>query len=144
MESLSSRRSLLDRFHAQLEEGETSDRGFGLWVGAAFVALALLPLVRHHASRPWMWILGSAILIAAAAFPKILRMPKRAWLFLGFLLGQVVNPIVLGVLFFFVIAPAGWLMRRFGSDPMRRRFDRGLSSYWQMRTEPPSDMNDQF
>jgi len=144
MESQAPRGSLLDRFHTQLEEGETSDRGFGLWVGTAFVALGILPLVRHHASRPWMWILGSAILVAAAAFPKILRMPKRAWLFLGFLLGQIVNPIVLGVLFFAVITPAGWLMRLLGSDPMRRRFDQALSSYWQIRTEPPSDMNDQF
>lgn len=144
MDSPPSGLGLLGRFHAQLDEGETSDCTFGLVVGTAFVALGLLPLIRHHSARTWMWSLGLAILIAAAASPQILRMPKRAWLFLGFLLGQIVNPIVLGVLFFLVITPAGWLMRLFGSDPMRRRFDQGMSTYWQIRAEPASDMNDQF
>jgi hypothetical protein len=41
-----------------------------------------------------------------------------------------VSHLLLGLLFFGLIAPAGILMRAFGSDPMQRRFDAGQSTYW--------------
>lgn len=144
MEWSRSDHGLLTRFHAQLAEGETSDRSFGLFSGAAFLAFGLLPLIRNHSSKPLMWIPGAALLVAGVACPGILRMPKRAWLFLGFLLGLAINPIVLGVVFATAITPAGWLMRRFGLDPLRLRTEETLPTYWLARTGPASGMNDQF
>ena len=88
--------------------------------------------------------LAGALLLLAFVAPSLLRQPKRAWLFLGFLLGMVVNPIVLGFLFFVVITPAALIMRLFGRDAMRLRGDRDASTYWQIRSDPPSDMTEQF
>jgi hypothetical protein len=136
--------SLWSRFQTQLSEGESSDRSFGLLVGWAFVLLGVLPAVRHHSVRLWMVILGGILLALAVVFPRSLREIKRAWLFFGFLLGLVVNPIVLGILFYGVITPFGWLMRRFGRDALRLRSNPALKTYWRARTEPPSAMDDQF
>ena len=91
-----------------------------------------------------MVVLGGALLVLAAALPRSLREIKRVWLFFGFLIGLVVSPIVLGILFYGVIAPLGLLMRLFGRDSLRLRPDPAGASYWRERTEPPSSMGEQF
>jgi len=138
------RGSLWSRFSAQLSEGETSDRTFGLAVGGVLLLLGLLPAIRRGGPRLWMVVLACLLLLLAAALPRSLRGIKRAWLFLGFLIGLVVNPIVLGILFYGVITPLALLMRLFGRDPLRLRPNPALATYWRQRTEPPSSMVEQF
>jgi hypothetical protein len=123
---------------------ETSDRTFGLVAGAALVILELVRYLRGRDLQSWVIVLAGLLVLLAAVRPRLLRGPKRGWLFLGLLLGRVVNPIVLAVLFFAVITPAGWLMRFFGGDPMRIRNTEDVSTYWIQRTEPASNMQDQF
>jgi hypothetical protein len=135
--------SVMSRFRAQLAEGETSDRTFGLAVGATLLALSFVPLIRHHPPRIWMAVVGIVLGVLGAVAPKVLHAIKRGWLFLGFLLGLVVSPITLGILFYAVITPCGFLMRWFGGDPLRLRLSM-LPSYWRERTEPLSSMQDQF
>jgi hypothetical protein len=59
--------------------------------------------------------------LAALAAPKLLAPLNRAWSALGALLHAVVNPLVLGVLFYLVFTPFGWVLRRMGKDFLRLR-----------------------
>ncbi len=136
--------NLMSRFHAQLAEGETSDRSFGLTVGPIFLALSFLPMLRHH--RPpvwWMVAVGALLTVTGAIAPRALRRIKRGWLFLGFVMGLVVNPVVLGILFYAVFTPCGLLMRLFGGDPLRLQ-PSPQASYWRERSGPISTMKEQF
>lgn len=54
---------------------------------------------------------------------------NRAWYQLGVLLGRIVNPVVLGLLFFLLITPVAILGRMFGRDPLRLK-RRNIESYW--------------
>jgi hypothetical protein len=134
---------LLSRFRSQLAEGETSDRAFGLTVGAIFMALSIIPVIRHRPAVLWMVILGALLLAVGIAAPAALHKFKRAWLFLGFVMGLVVSPVVLGALFYLVITPCGFLMRLCGGDPLRLRRS-GQQSYWREHSAPISTMKDQF
>lgn len=136
--------SLWARFQVQLGEGEASDRSFGLLVGGACLLLGLVPAIGHGGVRLWMVVLGGVLLMLAAALPRSLREIKRAWLFFGFLIGLVVSPIVLAIVFYGVITPLGLLMRLFGRDALRLRSNPALATYWRERTEPPSSMTEQF
>ena len=137
-------RELIRRFQSHLAESEASDRSFGLWLGAILLAIGLLPLWKGDAVRWWAVAIAGVLAALALVAPRSLQRPKRAWLFLGFLLGLIVNPIVLGILFFVVITPAGMLMRWFGRDPLWLQAKPDLATYWRTRSGPPSDMNDQF
>jgi hypothetical protein len=135
---------LLQRFQAQLAEGEASDRTFGVSVGAVLLALGLVPVLKDH--RPpgfWMLVIGALLLVTGVIAPGALRHLKRGWLFLGFLIGLAVSPVALGVLFYLVITPCGWLMRLFGGDPLRLR-PTTQHSYWRERSAPVSTMHDPF
>jgi hypothetical protein len=69
------------------------------------------------------------------------------WTRLGVLLGKVVSPIALGILFYAVLTPVALILRLTGQDPLRLRPDRGGDSYWITRKPPgppPDSMGNQF
>ena len=68
--------------------------------------------------------------------PRWLAPLNRLWLKFGELLHRITSPIILGIMFFGVITPVGWLMRRTGKDLLRMKFDREAPSYW-IKREPP-------
>lgn len=127
-------------------EGST-DRVFGLVMAAAFAVVAAWPLMFGGGLRWWSVAIAAAFAAAALVFPSSLSGLNRLWMKLGLLLGKVVSPIALGILFYGVLAPMGLLLRIFGKDPLRLKFDRSTESYWQPRTPPgppPDSMTNQF
>ena len=112
-------------------------------MGALLLALSFAPELRHRPPVVWMAVLGAPLVGLGAVAPRVLRPVKRAWLFLGFAIGLVVNPVVLGVLFYAVITPWGLLMRLFGGDPLRLK-PTTEESCWRGRSTPASSMTDQF
>jgi len=138
--------TLISQFREQLAENESSDRNFGIVISSCMLIIGLLPILRRgpSATRWWAVAIAAALLLIAVIAPSILRQPKRAWLFLGFVLGLVVNPLVMGIFFFLVVTPAGLLMRLAGRDPLQLRPHPQLTTYWRPRIDPISNMKDQF
>jgi hypothetical protein len=125
----------------------SSNRTFGLVFAGFFLLVALLPLLRGHAVRLWALPLSALFLVTALAVPKVLAPLNRAWSTLGTLLHAVVNPLVLGILFYLVFTPFGWVLRRMGKDFLRSRTAPGAQTYWIVRQPPgppPESMSRQF
>lgn len=125
----------------------SSDRSFGLVMGAAFAILALWPLASGGLVRMWSAYVAIAFAILAVLRPAVLHGANRLWARLGLLMGVVVSPVVLGVLFYLVFAPMGLAMRAFGKDPLRLALDRDATTYWIEREPPgpqPGSLSDQF
>lgn len=88
-----------------------------------------------------------AFALIAVLIPKLLGKPNQAWTRFGVLLGKVVSPIALGMLFYCVLAPMGALMRLTGKDPLRLKYDADAETYWIPREPPgppPGSMTNQF
>jgi len=125
----------------------SSNRGFGLVMAGAFLLISILPL--FHGETPRWWASGIAVVLALVAMvkPVLLSGLNRLWGKLGGLLSKVVSPVVLGVLFYCVLTPAGAMMRWTGKDPLRLERDPGMKSYWIPREPPgppPDSMTNQF
>jgi hypothetical protein len=124
-----------------------SDRSFGLVFTAFFTLVALLPILHHRKPHAWALIVAGIILLVTLVRPSLLQLPNRLWTQLGLLLSKVVNPIVMGVLFYGVVTPIAVIRRLSGSDSMKLRFDPQAPSYWQERKPPgpaPETMAKQF
>jgi Saxitoxin biosynthesis operon protein SxtJ len=125
----------------------SSNRTFGIVFAVFFALIAVLPMLRGHAVRRWALPVSALFLWAALAAPKLLSPLNRAWTGLGSLLHAVVNPLVLGILFYLVFTPFGWVLRRMGKDFLRLRPAPGAPSYWIPRQPPgprPESMSRQF
>lgn len=103
-------------------------------------------MVRHGAPiRLWAAVAAGVMLLLALAAPKVLEPANRLWMKLGLLLGRIVNPIILSLMFFLVFTPIALLLRLFGRDLLRFRGDTQASSYWITRTPvEASTMKNQF
>jgi predicted membrane metal-binding protein len=124
-----------------------SDRGFGLVFAGFFGIVTAISLWRHGTTWHWALPLAAAFLLAALIYPKILAPLNRLWLKFGLLLYKVMNPLILGLLFFVTIMPIGLVMRAFGKDFLQLKLDRNAKSYWIERTPPgppPQSMKNQF
>ena len=129
------------------EVKESSDRSFGVVFAAVFALIGLWPLLGGGGARWWALATAVAFAVVALAAPRLLRLPNALWQKLGRALNRVVSPLVIGLVFFTAVVPTGLMMRLFGKDPLRLRFDREATSYWIERRPPgpPGDtMPNQF
>lgn len=125
----------------------SSDRAFGLVFGAVFTIAGLWPLLGGGAVRIWALGLAVAFVLAAAAYPRILAPLNRLWTRFGAFLHRISNFLVLALMFYLVITPTGLVLRLFGGDLLKLRFDRGARSYWIERQPPgppPETIENQF
>lgn len=113
------------------------DRAFGLTVGAVLLAYAAYVFATRGRVPVPALVLAVALGSLALLYPRALHLANCAWSRLGDVLGRVMNPIVLGVVFLAVVTPIALIMRVARRDPLRRRIERTAGSYWITRTDQP-------
>ena len=135
-----------DLSREQQVEG-SSDRAFGLVFAGVFLVIAGWPLIDWETPRWWAVGVAAVLGVIAMVRPALLAAPNRLWIKLGVLLGNVVGPVAVGILFYGVFTPMGALMRLTGKDPLRLKLDRSADSYWIARKPPgppPDSLTNQF
>lgn len=128
----------------------SSDRVFGLVFTAFFSIIGVWPLLRGFGditTRLWSFIIAAAFLTTSLVYPKALHSLNKAWTRFGLLLQKITHPIIMGIVFFFLITPISMFFRLKGRDALKRRFDKDAKSYWIKRddkTEHSENMKNQF
>ncbi|MBI2949350.1 MAG: hypothetical protein HYY23_17045 [Verrucomicrobia bacterium] len=113
-----------------------SNRSLGLVFAAVFLLIGLAPLIKRGEVRGWALGLGGLFLILGLANASVLTPLNKIWMKFGLLLHHLVSPVILGILFYAVFTPMGWILRWLGKDPMRMTPDKNASSYWIVRDPP--------
>lgn len=125
--------------------GLTPDEGrrFGFSVGAAFLILGGVLFWRGHETASLVaGASGLALFLGGLAVPDRLEPVERAWMGFAHAISKVTNPILMGVIYFLVLMPAGLLARAFGHRPLEHEDDDG--TYWVTRESPTGNLDDQF
>jgi hypothetical protein len=86
-------------------------------------------------------VVAALFLAIALLYPSLLHPLNRLWFAFGLLLGRVMTPVVMGLLFVLAVVPTALVMRLRGRDLLRLKIDRESKSYWIMR-EPPGPPRD--
>ena len=122
----------------------SSNKSFGLVFFVIFIIIALWPLLNDGNIRIWSIIFSIIFLILGLLNSKILTPFNKLWMRLGALLGIIVSPIVMGVVYFGIITPIGLIMKLFGKDVLNLKLDKNKKTYWTLKKKIPSKMKDQF
>ena len=121
-----------------------SNKSFGIVFSIVFLLIAIYPLINSEGLRVWSLIIAIIFLFLGLINSKILTPLNKLWFKFGILLGKIVSPIIMGVIFFLVVTPIGLLMRLFGKDVLNLKLNKKESSYWVEKVGPKSKMKNQF
>jgi predicted membrane metal-binding protein len=124
-----------------------SDRGFGLVFAVVFAIVGLWPVIYGEAPLFIVLAIAAACLALALLQPRVLRPLNVLWFRFGLLLGTVVTPIVMGLLYVTTIIPTAVALRFKGKDLLALRREPDRASYWVIRDAPgpaPGTMKRQF
>jgi hypothetical protein len=127
---------MIGNFHEKLSPRSVeigSNRSFGVVMGAACLVFSVIGF--WAGSVYWPILTGAAAAFGSAAllWPGLLSPLNRVWFWFGLTLHKILNPVVMGVLFFGVIMPIGAIMRLNGKRPLKCEFETGKTSYWTQR-----------
>ena len=115
---------------------------FGILFFILFLIIGLYPLKSGGTTKIWSLVLSSAFLIITIIRPNLLTFINRLWIQFGILLAKIISPLVMSLVFFFVVTPIGILIRMLKKDVMGLK--RGAPSYWINREDKVQSMKKQF
>jgi len=121
----------------------SSNRSFGIVFFIVFLLIAFYPLIYNGEIRIWSLIVSLIFLILGLINSGILTPLNKLWFKFGILLGKIISPIIMGIIFFLVVTPIGLIMRFLGKDVLNLKFNAN-KSYWIEKTGPKSKMKNQF
>ena len=120
-----------------------SNKSFGIVFCIFFLIVSLYPLTNGENVRLWSLFLSVIFLILGLLNSRILTPLNILWFKFGIFLGRFVSPIIMGLVFFLVVTPTGLIMRMFKKDLLKLKKSNS-NTYWINRSEPKSDMKNQF
>ena len=121
----------------------SSNRSFGIVFFIVFLIIAIYPLINNGDLRIWSLTISIIFFILGLINSRLLTPLNKLWFRFGILLGKFISPIIMGVIFFVVVTPIGFLLRIFGKDVLNLKYDNS-KSYWIKKNGPNSKMKNQF
>ena len=122
----------------------SSNRSFGIVFSIVFLLIAIYPLINSEGLRVWSLIIAIIFLVLGLINSKILTPLNKLLFKFGILLGRIVSPVIMGLIFFLVVTPIALIMRTIGKDLLNLKFNKKDESYWIEKSGPKSKMKNQF
>ena len=120
-----------------------SNRSFGIVFFVVFLLISFYPLLNDENIRVWSLITSLIFLILGLLNSNLLLPLNKIWFKFGLLLGRVVSPLIMSIIFFLVVTPTAYIMRILGKDLLNLKFNTN-QSYWIEKKGPKSKMKNQF
>ena len=115
---------------------------FGIVLFFLFLIIGFYPLKSGNSIRIWSVLLSLVFLIITLVRPNLLAIFNKFWIQFGNLLGKIISPIIMALVFFFVVTPTGILIRVLKKDVMGLKSH--TNSYWIDRKDKEQNFRKQF
>ena len=121
----------------------SSNRSFGIVFFVVFLIVALWPLKNNLDIRIWSLVISFIFLILGIFNSQLLSPFNKIWFKFGMLLGKIISPIVMGIIFFIVVTPTAFILKLLKKDVLSLKKNRS-NSYWKKKTDYKTSMRNQF
>ena len=122
---------------------KSSNRSFGLLFFVVFFLIGIWPLFKENDYRLWSLIISIIFLILGLLNSKLLNPLNNLWIKFGEILGKIIAPIVMMIVFFIVLTPLSFIVKLFIKDLLNLKFVKN-NSYWITRKKDIGSMKKQF
>jgi|TARA_B100000767_G_scaffold271795_1_gene298154 hypothetical protein len=120
-----------------------TNRNFGVVFFLVFLFISLFPLLNHGNIRIWSVIIALVFLILGLLNSPVLSPLNKLWFKFGIMLGNLISPVVMAIIFFMVVTPTSLLVRLFGKDLLSLKKN-DKKTYWIKKNNIKSEMKNQF
>ena len=121
----------------------TSEKSFGILFFVVMFLIGIWPLLNNNSVRVWALVLSFIFLGIALLKQELLKPLNNLWIKFGDNLGKIISPIVMAIIFFFMITPLSFIIRLFGKDLLKLKISKN-NSYWIKRKKNINSMDKQF
>ncbi len=126
-----------------MELKKSSNKSFGVVFFIVFIIIGFWPLLNHETYRLWAIFLSLIFLILGLINSKLLTPLNILWFKFGILLGKIVSPLIMGIIFFAIVTPIAIIMKLLKKDLLNLKFNKA-KSYWIEKNKQKSKMENQF
>tara|TARA_Y100000780_G_scaffold201068_1_gene193370 strand:- start:107 stop:496 length:390 start_codon:yes stop_codon:yes gene_type:complete len=120
-----------------------SNKSFGIVFSIVFLVIAFWPMLNGNEINYWSLAISIVFLILGLINSKILTPLNKIWFKFGILLGNVIAPIVMGIIFFLIVTPTSIIMKLLGKDLLNLKKNNN-NSYWIEKNNQKSKMKNQY
>tara|TARA_Y100000992_G_scaffold19432_1_gene11264 strand:- start:111 stop:500 length:390 start_codon:yes stop_codon:yes gene_type:complete len=120
-----------------------SNRSFGIVFFIVFLLIAIYPLLSGESVRLWSLAIATIFFILGIINSSLLSPLNKIWFKFGLLLGRLISPLVMSLIFFLVVTPIALLMKLLKKDLLNLKFNKD-NTYWIVKSGPKSKMKNQF
>ena len=121
----------------------SSNKNFGIVFSIFFLLISIYLLLNNNPIYYWSLFVSFIFLVLGLMNSKILSPLNLLWFKFGILLGKIVAPVIMGVIFFLVVTPISIILKIFGKDVLNLKFNNN-KTYWIVKDGPKSNMKKQF
>ena len=127
-----------------MKSEKVNNRSFGILFFIVFLIIGLYPMYIGESPNKFFFILSLPFLILGLLNSKILTPFNRAWIKLGEILGLIIAPAIMALVYFVFLTPISLIVRIFGKDLLDIKFNKKLETYWINRKKNLGSMKKQF
>ena len=120
-----------------------TNRNFGIVFFFVFLIISAYPLLNDDEIRYWSLFISLIFLLLGLINSRLLTPLNKAWARFGLMMGVIINPIIMSLIFFAVVTPTAYLLRLIGKDVLHLKKNND-KSYWKKKEKNLSSMKDQF
>ena len=123
---------------------KSSNKSFGILFFVVFLGLGLWPIINDNNPNVYLILLSITFLILGLLNAKILSPLNSIWIKFGEILGKIIAPIVMAIIYFIILTPISLIVRLFGKDLLGLKFSKLIKTYWIKRKKDIGSMKKQF
>ena len=123
---------------------QSSNRSFGLLFFIVFIVVGLWPVIKGETANIYLILISLFFLIFGLINSKILSPFNKAWIKLGEILGLIIAPIIMALVYFIILTPISLIVRMLGKDLLGLKFLKNQDTYWTKRKKKIGTMKKQF
>ena len=107
-----------------------SNKSFGIVFFILFLLVSLYPLTINESIKYWSLIISVIFLILGLLNSNLLTPLNKIWFRFGILLGKLISPFIMVIIFFLVVTPIGLIMKIIKKDLLNLKFRKDKETYW--------------
>jgi len=120
-----------------------TNRNFGIVFFVFFLLISLWLFLNNKTLVYWPLTISIVFLILGLLNAKILTPLNKAWIKFGEILGSIISPLVMGIIFFGIVTPTGLFLKLIGKDVLKLKQDK-KNTYWIEKDNSNNSMKNQF